>query len=160
MILAAWYHGIAATLFALLAIFLMLLILLQRGKGVGLAGAFGGSATNTAFGSKTGDVLTWATVVLASVFLLLAVGLNHLFVPQGGGLRTPAPVVQPAGPTAAGAPATPTPTEEDELSRALAGETPSASTTIPPTEAADEEAAPETTPETGSDEPAAGDDTP
>ena len=131
MILAAWYHGIAATLFALLAIFLMLLILLQRGKGVGLAGAFGGAATNTAFGSKTGDVLTWATVVFACIFLLLAVGLNYLFVPMGGGLATPAPVVAPAGPSAAATPITPEPAEDDDLSRALAGDdgTPSASVT-------------------------------
>ena len=31
---------------------------------------------NTAFGSKTGDVLTWTTSVLFGVFLLLAVALN------------------------------------------------------------------------------------
>ena len=81
MLLAAWYHPILATLFALVAVFLMLVILLQRGRGVGLAGAFGGAATNTAFGSKTGDVLTWATVVIACIFLLVALGLNYVFVP-------------------------------------------------------------------------------
>jgi preprotein translocase subunit SecG len=86
MLLAAWYHPILATLFALVAVFLMMVILLQRGRGVGLAGAFGGAGGNTAFGSKTGDVLTWATVVIACVFLLLTVVLNFVFVPETAGL--------------------------------------------------------------------------
>jgi protein translocase SecG subunit len=33
-----WYHTILAFFFAVLAILLMIVILLQRGKGVGLAG--------------------------------------------------------------------------------------------------------------------------
>ena len=55
---------------------LILLVLIQKGRGGGLASAFGGMGGNTAFGSKTGDVLTWATSILFGVFLLLAVGLN------------------------------------------------------------------------------------
>ncbi len=103
MILAVWYHGILATLFAFLAIILMLVILLQRGKGVGLAGAFGGAGGYTAFGSKTGDVLTWATIVVAGVFLVFAVLLNYVFVPpraQSGASSAPPPPPasdQPAG---------------------------------------------------------------
>jgi preprotein translocase subunit SecG len=82
MILAAWYHPILATLFALLAILLMGVILLQRGRGVGLAGAFGGAGGNTAFGAKTGDFLTWATIVIAGVFLVTSILLNYAFRPQ------------------------------------------------------------------------------
>jgi preprotein translocase subunit SecG len=63
-------------LFSLIALFLMLLILIQKGRGGGLASAFGGMGGNTAFGSKTGDVLTWATSVVFGVFLLLAIILN------------------------------------------------------------------------------------
>lgn len=65
-------------LFILIAVILMLLILIQKGRGGGLASAFGGGGGNTAFGSKTGDVLTWATSIVFGVFLLLAVGLNLL----------------------------------------------------------------------------------
>ncbi len=65
-------------LFIIIAMFLMLLILIQKGRGGGLASAFGGGGGNTAFGSKTGDVLTWATSIVFGVFLLLAVGLNLL----------------------------------------------------------------------------------
>ena len=81
MILAAYYHPILATLFAFLALILIGIILLQRGKGVGLSGAFGGAGGHTAFGAKTGDVLTWATIIVAVVLLTFAVVLNYIFVP-------------------------------------------------------------------------------
>src|SRR5918997_1367759 len=63
-------------LFILVCLILILLILIQKGRGGGLASAFGGAGGNTAFGSKTGDVLTWATSVVFGVFLVLAVALN------------------------------------------------------------------------------------
>jgi preprotein translocase subunit SecG len=81
MTLAMWYHLIAAVVFAVLAIALMGIILLQRGKGVGLAGAFGGAGGHTAFGAKTGDALTWGTIVLAVLLLIVAILLNYLFQP-------------------------------------------------------------------------------
>ena len=55
---------------------LMIVILLQRGRGGGLAGAFGGGGGTAAFGAKTGDVFTWITVGFATVFVLLAVVAN------------------------------------------------------------------------------------
>ena len=63
-------------LFIIVSLFLILLVLIQKGRGGGLASAFGGMGGNTAFGSKTGDVLTWATSVIFGVFLLLAIALN------------------------------------------------------------------------------------
>ncbi len=83
MILAAWYHTILAFLFAVLAIIVMGVILLQRGRGVGLAGAFGGTPGGTAFGAKTGDVLTWVTIAGAILLLTYTVVLNFVFVPTG-----------------------------------------------------------------------------
>ena len=59
--------------------FLMLVILIQRGRGSGLAGAFGGAGGSSAFGAKTGDVLTWATVIIAFFFLSLTVVANFNF---------------------------------------------------------------------------------
>lgn len=59
--------------------FLMLVILVQRGRGSGLAGAFGGAGGSSAFGAKTGDVLTWATVVIAFMFLTVTVVANFKF---------------------------------------------------------------------------------
>src|SRR5947207_9946499 len=66
------------TLFILVCVFMILLILIQKGRGGGLASAFGGAGGNTAFGSKTGDVLTWATSIVFGIFLLFAVGANLL----------------------------------------------------------------------------------
>lgn len=106
-----WYHIILATLFASVCILLMLVILLQRGRGVGLAGAFGGAGGVSALGAKTGDILTWVTMILAAVFVLLAIGLNYVFVQVAP--RPVAPAIQPTGtgapppPPAGGAPAAP-----------------------------------------------------
>jgi len=63
-------------LFLFVCLILILLVLMQKGRGGGLSSAFGGAGGNTAFGSKTGDVLTWATSIIFGVFMLLAVGLN------------------------------------------------------------------------------------
>ena len=62
--------------FCSVCLILILLVLIQKGRGGGLASAFGGSGGSTAFGTKTGDVLTWATSIVFGVFLLLAVALN------------------------------------------------------------------------------------
>lgn len=63
-------------LFMFVCLILILLVLIQKGRGGGLSSAFGGGGGNTAFGSKTGDVLTWATSIVFGVFMLLAIGLN------------------------------------------------------------------------------------
>ena len=64
------------TAFIIVCLFMILLVLIQKGRGGGLASAFGGAGGNTAFGSKTGDVLTWATSVVFGIFLILAITLN------------------------------------------------------------------------------------
>jgi len=51
-----------------LSVFLILLILIQRGKGGGLTGALGGPGGQSAFGSKAGDTFTVITVVVASIW--------------------------------------------------------------------------------------------
>ena len=89
--------GITITLFIIISVFLILLILIQKGRGGGLASAFGGAGGNTAFGSKTGDVLTWATSVVFGVFVLLAVVLN-LFANARQNAATTAAVTTPAAP--------------------------------------------------------------
>ena len=56
----------------LLGFFMMFIILLQRGRGGGLAGAFGGLGGQSAFGTKAGDVFTKITVVVAVFWVALA----------------------------------------------------------------------------------------
>lgn len=61
--------------FALFAtsVFLILLILVQRGRGGGLTGALGGMGGQSAFGTKAGDVFTKITVGAAVVWILLCI---------------------------------------------------------------------------------------
>ena len=63
-------------LFVALCVIMILLVLIQKGRGGGLSGAFGGAGGNTAFGAKTGDVLTWATSIVFALFVILAAVLN------------------------------------------------------------------------------------
>src|SRR5947199_10480860 len=55
----------------LLGIFLILLVLIQRGKGGGLIGALGGTGGSSPFGSRAGDQFTRLTIYVALVWLLL-----------------------------------------------------------------------------------------
>jgi preprotein translocase subunit SecG len=102
-------------LFILVCVFLILLILIQKGRGGGLASAFGGAGGNTAFGSKTGDVLTWATSVVFGVFVVLAVALNLFSNARANQTATANPSVgrppaqAPAGPGPLNNPVTPDP---------------------------------------------------
>lgn len=51
---------------------LMFVVLLQRGRGGGLAGAFGGAGGQSALGTKAGDVFTKITIILAGIWVVLA----------------------------------------------------------------------------------------
>ena len=81
LILASATFGMIAVTFILVMVSLLLigLVLLQKNRGSGLSGAFGGVGGHTAFGTKTGDFLTWVTVGLAFVFLLMSVVANFVF---------------------------------------------------------------------------------
>ena len=68
--------GILNSLLVLLSLFLICLVLIQRGKGGGLAGAFGGVGGSSAFGTKAGDVFTRVTIVVAAVWFSLTLILN------------------------------------------------------------------------------------
>ena len=57
----------------LVALFMILLILVQRGRGGGLAGAFGGMGGQSAFGTKAGDLFTKITIGVATVWILLCI---------------------------------------------------------------------------------------
>jgi preprotein translocase subunit SecG len=60
-------------LLILTGIFLIVLILIQRGKGGGLAGAFGGMGGQSAFGTKAGDMFTKITIGAAIFWILLCI---------------------------------------------------------------------------------------
>jgi preprotein translocase subunit SecG len=63
---------VVAVLFVICCVALVLIILIQKGKGGGLSAAFAGGMASGLLGSKTGDFLTWVTIVLVAIFLTLA----------------------------------------------------------------------------------------
>ena len=95
LLLATWYVTLLAVLFAFVCVLMMLVILIQKPRGGGLSGAFGGAggSAQSAFGAKTGDFLTWLTVGFFVVFLIIAVLLTWL-IPQN--TVVPVPVAAPA----------------------------------------------------------------
>lgn len=83
--LSAWYISVLSFLFVLVSVLMMLIILVQKPKGGGLSGAFGGAgggSTQSAFGARVGDVLTWATVVFFVLFITIAMGLTWTINPE------------------------------------------------------------------------------
>ncbi|HSV99371.1 MAG TPA: preprotein translocase subunit SecG [Sedimentisphaerales bacterium] len=123
--------GVLMTLVAILFVFvcvvLVLAVLIQKGRGGGLSGAFGGGMASGLLGSKTGDFLTWVTIGLFVVFLGLAVLMARYFRPSvgtyGDSLPAPASVEQttPAAPAASPQPA---PTSETPAVQAPAQDAP------------------------------------
>lgn len=65
-----------------LCIGLILIVLLQAGKGGGLAAAFGGGSSETIFGTRRGNVLTRVTAVGVSIFMLTSLLLTIILPKQ------------------------------------------------------------------------------
>ncbi len=123
------------TLLTLSSLFLIALVLIQQGKGGGLAGAFGGAGGQSAFGTKAGDVFTRITIITALIwifFCMLAIKLigKDSVSRRTGDRAAPAPAAAPAVP---GAPATGTPATGTAPSGTPAtGTTPPATTPAAP----------------------------
>jgi preprotein translocase subunit SecG len=67
----AWYDYTLNGILLFISFVMWLLILIQKGKGGGLAGAFGGAGGSSPFGSKAGDTFTKITLYLAAVWVLV-----------------------------------------------------------------------------------------
>ncbi len=130
------------TVYVLACVFLVLVILLQSGKGGDVASAFGGAGSQTAFGPRGAQKpLEKATIVAAITFMLLALifslpgvtgGRSVVGDPVETATPTPSPVASvpaattsPAGSPAAStspaaSPATDTKKEEPKASPSVA----------------------------------------
>lgn len=84
ILLASAWHYVFGILLFLISIFLIGLILLQRGRGGGLTGALGGAGGQSAFGSKTGDVFTRVTIIAATVWIVLCLAADKMLVTSTG----------------------------------------------------------------------------
>ena len=87
-------------------LFLVVVVLMQQGKGGGLQAAFGGSGSDAAFGARSSaTVLTRATTVLGALFMVGSMTLtiigqrgesSLLSGVDGPGFQPQAPVSAPA----------------------------------------------------------------
>lgn len=68
--ISTWAYLLNVAIIAV-ALFLCLIILIQRGKGGGLVGAFGGAGGSSAFGSRAGDAFTNITLGVAAFWVVL-----------------------------------------------------------------------------------------
>ena len=69
-----WFRSTGGLLMCVTSLFLICLVLLQRGRGGGLSGAFGGAGGQSAFGTKAADVFTKFTIGTAAVWIALCIG--------------------------------------------------------------------------------------
>jgi len=69
--------------FVIIAVLLVLLVLVQNEEGDSLGGIFAGGSSS-AFGSRSGNVLTRTTTVLGALFLIVSLGLALLNRTPGG----------------------------------------------------------------------------
>ena len=107
-------YYLVTALYVFVCLVLLMVILLQQGKGGDIASAFGGGSSQTAFGARAGaTVLTRATTVLGALFMIGAIILG-VYGQRGpgsvlSGVKGPAaPATAPASaPAPTPAPATP-----------------------------------------------------
>jgi len=89
----------------IVAVFLVMVVLLQTGKRADLAGAFGGGGSQTAFGARgAATVLSKATTIAAIVFMLTSLSLSLMSSSSASRQETVLDKIPPPAPTA---PATP-----------------------------------------------------
>jgi preprotein translocase subunit SecG len=85
------WHYLYSIPLSIVSIFLILVILVQRGRGGGLTGALGGMGGQSAFGTKAGDLFTKITIVVAAIWILLAMlTIQRLARPTAGKSSRPA----------------------------------------------------------------------
>lgn len=79
-------YQILLAIYVVLAITLVVLVLLQHGKGADAGAAFGSGASGTVFGARgSATFLSRATAALATLFFVLSLGLAYMVRSGGGG---------------------------------------------------------------------------
>ncbi len=128
------FYYLFVTLYVVACLVLMIVILLQQGKGGDIANAFGGGSSQAVFGARAGaTVLTKVTAGLTVAFmglaLLLAVWGSRGTSSVVGGVDGPPAVTLPAGAT--DIPATPAQTPSAPAATPAAPTEPAAGSTAP-----------------------------
>jgi len=74
----AWWTTLLVIVQIVCALSIIILVLLQHGKGADMGAAFGGGASGSLFGATgSANFLSRSTAVLATVFFLATIGLAY-----------------------------------------------------------------------------------
>jgi preprotein translocase subunit SecG len=134
-------------IWAIIAVFMILVILMQRPKSEGLGAAFGGGMTENLFGAQTTNVLVKFTSYLSAFFFLVTFVLSILYAHESSNksvLReellkreassgaSPAATQSPATSASVAPGASPQATAQQQSSTPAATATPGATTTSQP----------------------------
>jgi preprotein translocase subunit SecG len=123
-------------LHVVVCIFLIAVVLLQRGRGAEIGAVFGGGASSTVFGSRgAGSFLSKLTTAAAVLFMLTSLSLSYVWTQGSQDRLFNEPV--PAGEAPAQAPAAP-----EALFQEVQPPAPAAEGALPPLEAPGAPAAP------------------
>jgi preprotein translocase subunit SecG len=77
--------AVVTVLHVIACVFLIAVVLLQRGKGAQIGAVFGGGAGSTIFGSRgAGNFLTKLTAGAAAVFMLTSLSLSYFGITGAG----------------------------------------------------------------------------
>jgi preprotein translocase subunit SecG len=76
---------VLTVLHVVVCLFLIAVVLLQRGKGAEMGAVFGGGASSTVFGSRGGaNFLTKMTTASAALFMITSLSLSYISTDQAG----------------------------------------------------------------------------
>ena len=124
----AWLNSLLIVVQVICAVALIVLILLQHGKGADMGAAFGSGSSGSLFGAAgSANFLSRTTAILATIFFLSSLGLTYLastrsavgpgdVMKQGVMQKAPEPATKaaevPAGTAPAAQPAAPAPAKD------------------------------------------------
>jgi preprotein translocase subunit SecG len=105
-----WIVTLLIVVQVICAVAIIILVLLQHGKGADMGAAFGSGASGSLFGaSGSANFLSRSTAVVSAIFFCVTIGLAYsattLRAPRGGVMSTVAPAAPADAGKAAGAPA-------------------------------------------------------